>query len=95
MKNLMLNHNKTISAIEYYCEISLFATTEVNLNKPITPDSLYPTCYEGKIRINVEEQAVIYVFFKKDKTISFQVQGRDVELGETVVKTIINMVKKG
>lgn len=97
MKNMMLNHNKLISAIQHYLSIADFAFAEFELNKEIALDSKIPVNYTGKVRINIgyDTEALVFIYFKVDKTVSFLVQGRDVALGGTVATTLINMVKRG
>lgn len=92
MKNMILNHEKLLSAINHYCELAVFSTKEEKLTEKSFGNQ---KLYEGQVRINIGDEAIVFIYFKKDKTISFLVQGIDTELGGTVVTTLINIVKRG
>lgn len=99
MKNMILNHEKLIDAVNVYEDNSDY--TNVYWDELIDPDftdfigGKKPVIYRGQITMDIANEAFIIIRFNENKTVSFFVSGRDTVLGGTVVATIINNATRG
>ena len=96
MKNLILNHEYLIDAVSVYEDNSDYTTVDFEkLIEPTVKIEGKAIHYTGQIRMDIADEAIVFIYFKMDKKVSFLVQGRDPALGATVVNTLINNAKRG